>query len=92
MTGRISSKTPSTWLSDLAGAIVMPTVSNESRAAFATLARRIAQEPDEDTRHRMFDQLSNIVLCNSGLSEGVEIFCASVREYHSSGEPSCPNK
>jgi len=83
MTGRTNSTTLSTRLRDMAGAIAMPTASNESRAAFADLAWLISQVPDEDAKHRMFDQLSNIVLCNSGLSEGVDVFCASVREYHS---------
>lgn len=82
MTGRIDNKMPSKWLSNGAAAIAMPTASKESQAAFAALARQIAKEPDTDLRHRMFDQLSNIVLCSSGLSEGVEIFRDSVRDYH----------
>ncbi len=82
MIGRIDNTTPLTWLSAGAAAIVMPTASRESQANFATLARLIARQPDADARHRMFDQLSNMVLCNSGLSEGVAIFCDSVRDYH----------
>jgi len=87
MTGRIDSTTLSTRLADMAGAIAMPTASNESQAAFANLALLISQEPNEDARHRMFDQLSNIVLCSSGLSEGVEIFSASVHAYHNGALP-----
>ena len=89
MTGSTSSATRSPMpghISDADNTLTGSSVAC-SPLQFAALCQKIATEPDKETRHRLFDQASNELLCSLGFSEGVEIFRASVASYHTKGAP-----
>lgn len=62
----------------------MPTASNApTPVEFAERCKEIAADLTGHEMHKAFDLLSNETLCSLGYSEGVEIFRAGVRDYHS---------